>query len=102
MADHVHLLVGFRPAQSISDFMQDVKPGSSKWINDQKLLQPRFEWQAGYGVFSYSKSQVPEVIRYIAKQKEHHRKVSFREEYKLFLQKFEVEFEEKYIFQEPE
>ena len=102
MHDHVHLLVGFRPAQSISDFMQDVKSGSSKWINDQKLLQPRFEWQAGYGVFSYSKSQVPEVIRYIAKQKEHHRKVSFREEYKLFLQKFEVEFEEKYIFQEPE
>ena len=102
MPDHVHMVVGFRPAQSISDFMQDVKASSSKWIREQKFLSSRFEWQSGYGVFSYSKSQAPEVIRYIENQKEHHWKFNFLEEYKLFLQKFEVDFEEKYIFKEPE
>lgn len=101
MPDHVHLLVGFRATQSMADFMQDVKAGSSKWINDNKYCKERFEWQAGYGAFSYSKSQLPTVIRYIENQKEHHRKKPFLEEYKLFLEKFEVDYDERYVFQEP-
>jgi putative transposase len=96
------LLVGFRPTQSIADFMQDVKANSSKWINETNLTQSRFEWQAGYGAFSYSKSQLQEVINYILNQKEHHKKRTFLEEYRTFLEKFEIEFDEKYIFKEPE
>jgi putative transposase len=102
MPDHVHLLVGFRPTQSMADFMQDVKSGSSKWINDNKCCKGRFEWQPGYGAFSYAKSQLPDVIRYIENQKAHHEKKTFLEEYKLFLDKFEVVYEEKYIFHDPE
>jgi REP element-mobilizing transposase RayT len=102
MPDHLHLLIGFRTTQSIADLMQDVKTGSSKWINDNKYCKSRFEWQSGYGAFSYSKSQLPDVIRYIENQKEHHSKRTFLEEYKMFLEKFEVEYEEKYLFREPE
>jgi REP element-mobilizing transposase RayT len=102
MPDHIHLLIGFRTTQSIADLMQDVKAGSSKWINDNKYCKSRFEWQSGYGAFSYSKSQLPDVIRYIENQKEHHSKRTFLEEYKMFLEKFEVEYEEKYLFREPE
>ena len=102
MPDHVHMLIGFRPAQSISDLMQDVKASSSKWINDKKFNNHRFEGQSGYGAFSYSKSQLDDVVKYIMNQKEHHKKVSFLEEYKLFLQKLEVEFEERFIFKLPE
>ena len=100
--DHVHMLMGFRPTQSMADFMQDVKAGSSKWINANKYCRGRFEWQTGYGAFSYSKSQLPDVIRYIENQKEHHRKQTFLEEYQLFLDKFEVDYDEEYIFHEPE
>lgn len=75
--DHVHLLVGVRPAQSISDLMQDVKGGSSKWINDNRLASGRFEWQEGYGAFSYSKSQLPTVIGYIQNQETHHKKRAY-------------------------
>ena len=102
MPDHVHILAGFRATQSIADFMQDVKAGSSKWINDNKNCKGRFEWQTGYGAFSYTKSQLHAVTRYIENQKEHHSKKTFLEEYKLFLEKFEVEFDNRYIFQEPE
>ena len=102
MPDHVHLLIGFRTTQSMADLMQDVKTGSSKWINDNKLCSSRFEWQSGYGAFSYSKSQLSSVIKYIENQKEHHRKKTFLEEYKMFLEKFEVTYDEKYIFREPE
>src|SRR4051812_12047051 len=76
--DHLHLLIGMRPHQSISNLMQDVKGSSSKWINDSKLLNTHFEWQAGYGAFSYSKSELQNVINYIARQEEHHRKKTFR------------------------
>lgn len=102
MPDHVHLLVGLRPTQSIADFMQDVKANSSRWINENSLTQSRFEWQAGYGAFSYSKSQIREVINYIQNQKEHHKRKTFLEEYRSFLEKFEIEFDKQYIFKEPE
>jgi putative transposase len=102
MPDHLHMLAGFRTNQSIADFMQDVKADSSQWINKNRFCKSRFEWQSGYGVFSYSKSQVPDVTRYIIDQKEHHKKTCFLDEYKLFLRKFEVDFQEQYIFKEPE
>lgn len=102
VADHIHILVGMRPSQSISDLLQDIKSASSKWVNDHKYTPRKFEWQAGYGAFSYSKSHVHRVIAYIENQEAHHRKKSFREEYLEFLKKFEVEYDEQYIFSEPE
>lgn len=100
MPDHLHILIGSHPTQSISELVQDIKGNSSTWINKRKLIQGRFEWQEGYGAFSYSKSQVKDVIKYIENQEEHHRIKSFREEYLNFLEKFEVEYDKKYIFKE--
>jgi hypothetical protein len=78
-----------------------MKGNSSKWINEKKLIKGKFEWQEGYGAFSYSKSQVKDVVTYIVNQEIHHRKKSFQEEYLDFLKKFEIDFDEKYIFKEP-
>ena len=100
MPDHIHIFIGFRPHQSISSLIQNVKTESTKWVKEQNLC-PTFAWQEGYGAFSYSKSQVPDVIRYIQNQEEHHRKQSFLEEYKSFLKAFEIDFDEQYIFKEP-
>ena len=83
MPDHIHIFLGLRPHQSISSLIQNVKTESTKWIKGQNL-SPSFAWQKGYGAFSYSKSHVPDVIRYIQNQEEHHRKQSFLEEYKSF------------------
>jgi REP element-mobilizing transposase RayT len=96
--DHIPLLVGMRPAQSISDLLQDIKGSSSKWINEKNFVTHKFAWQEGYGAFSYGKSQVNNVIAYIKNQEKHHRKKSFREEYVEFLEKFEVDYDERYIF----
>ncbi|MGR3810776.1 IS200/IS605 family transposase [Jiulongibacter sp. NS-SX5] len=98
--DHVHCLVSLRPAVSISDLMKVVKAKSSKYINDRRLTKGRFEWQRGYGVFSYAKSQVDTVYRYIQNQERHHQKRTFSEEYLEFLEKFEVEYDEQYLFEE--
>ncbi len=100
MQDHIHILVGMRPAQSLSDLMQDIKGGSSKWINDKRFVRGKFSWQEGYGAFAYNKSTLPVVISYIEKQEEHHGKKSFREEYKELLKEFEVEYDEHYIFKD--
>jgi REP element-mobilizing transposase RayT len=89
-----------RPSQSISDLLQDIKGSSSKWINEKKFLKVKFEWQEGYGAFSYSKSHVNNVISYIQNQENHHKKESFREEYLKFLKVFEIEYDERYIFKE--
>jgi REP element-mobilizing transposase RayT len=102
MSDHLHLLVGLRPNQSISELMQDVKGSSSKWINERKLVQGKFEWQEGYGAFSYSVSQLKGVINYIEKQEEHHKIKSFKDEYINILKKAEIDFDEQYIFKELE
>ena len=96
--DHIHLFFGINPNQSLSDLMKDVKANSSKWINDNKFVMGRFSWQTGYGAFSYSHSQLDNVIQYINKQEEHHQKRSFREEYLELLNKFDVDFEDKYLF----
>jgi REP element-mobilizing transposase RayT len=101
MPDHIHILVGMRPTQSISDLMQDIKGSSSKWINEKKFLKVKFEWQEGYGAFSYSKSEVKTVVNYIKNQETHHTVKSFNQEYLAFLAEFEVEYDECYIFKEP-
>jgi putative transposase len=101
MADHIHVFIGMRPIQSVSDLMQDVKASSSKWINESKFIKGKFEWQEGYGAFSYGASQVPEVIDYIRNQETHHQKRTFLEEDKGLLQKFGIDFDERYIFKEP-
>ncbi len=100
MPDHIHLFVGMRPTQSVSDLLQDIKGSSSKWINDNKLVKGKFEWQEGYGAFSYAISQIDDVIKYINNQEEHHKNRSFREEYLAFLQKFKVDYNELYIFKD--
>ncbi|MCK4677289.1 MAG: IS200/IS605 family transposase [Bacteroidales bacterium] len=98
MPDHIHLLFGLRPAQSVSDLLQDIKGGSSKWINERKLVKGRFSWQEGYGAFSYAKSGLPHVINYINNQENHHRKMTFVEEYIALLQQFGIDYNDNYIF----
>ena len=98
MPDHVHVFFGLRPTQSLSDLMQDVKGDSSKWINERGFVKGKFSWQEGYGAFSYSRSHVGKVIDYIRNQEEHHRKKTFIEEYTELLDKFGVEYDERYIF----
>lgn len=98
MPDHIHLFFGMRPTQSLSDLMQDIKGDSSKWINQKGFVKGRFSWQEGYGAFSYSKSHIERVIDYIKTQEEHHRLKSFTEEYLEFLEKFQVPYDERYIF----
>ena len=100
VSDHVHILIGIRPAQSISDLMKNIKQDSSRWINKSKISKSHFEWQEGYGAFSYSKSQLSAVVNYIQNQELHHKKKTFKEEYIDFLEKFEVDYDEKFIFKE--
>ncbi|WP_442902264.1 IS200/IS605 family transposase [Flavobacterium sp. C4GT6] len=102
MPDHIHIFIGMRPTQSVSDLLQDIKRNSSLWINKKGFVKGKFEWQEGYGAFSYSKSHVQNVINYIHKQEEHHKKQSFKEEYLEFLKKFDIDYNEKYIFHEPQ
>ena len=99
--DHVHCFLGLKPTVSISELMKTVKAKSSKYINDNRFLLNRFEWQEGYGAFSYSKSHVQNVINYIQNQEERHKTKSFQEEYLEFLEAFEVDYDERYIFKEP-
>lgn len=100
--DHVHCLVGLRPVVSVSELMKTVKAKSSKYINDSRLTADRFEWQEGYGVFSYGRSQLNTVYKYIQNQEAHHNKQTFIDEYIEFLKKFKIEYDENYIFKEPE
>ena len=102
MPDHIHVFFGMRPTQSLSDLMQDIKGDSSKWINKKGFVKGHFSWQEGYGGFSYSKSHVDHVIDYIRDQEIHHRRKSFIEEYLEFLVKFEVPYDERYIFKQVE
>jgi REP element-mobilizing transposase RayT len=98
MPDHIHILFGLRPAQSISDLLQDIKGNSSKWINGKKFIKGKFSWQEGYGAFSYRKSDIPQIINYIRNQQEHHRRKSFTEEYLELLKEFNIDYDERYIF----
>ena len=102
MPDHIHIFIGMRPHQSISALVQNVKSESSKWIKDNKFCKSVFAWQEGFGAFSYSKSHVDRVIRYIQNQEAHHKKETFLNEYRRLLKAFEIEYDERYIFKEPE
>ena len=98
VADHIHIFGGINPKQSHSDLMRNVKGDSSLWINERKFTRRKFQWQEGFGAFSYSKSDIDNVVKYIANQQEHHKKVSFREELIAFLKEYEIEYDEKYLF----
>jgi putative transposase len=98
MPDHSHLLIGLKPSIALSDLVRDVKAGSSNFINDKKWVKGKFNWQEGFGAFSYSRSQIDNVIKYISSQEEHHKRKTFKDEYIKLLRKFEVEFDEKYLF----
>ena len=102
MPDHVHLFLGLRPVQAVSDLMREIKGDSALWVNQQKLSGRRFQWQEGYGAFSYKKSDVPLITGYIANQKEHHRKKSFLLEYEELLKEFDVTYKKDYLFRDPE
>lgn len=100
MPDHIHLFIGMRTSQSIADLLREIKSNSSKWINERKLTPGRFEWQEGYGAFSYSKKDISNVANYIENQDIHHQKVSFRMEYESFLKELEINYDERFIFKE--
>lgn len=99
MSDHLHILIGLRPAMALAELVRDIKSDSSEWVNKKKLARGKFGWQEGYGAFSYGHSQLDTIIRYIQNQEKHHRRRSFRDEYLTLLRKFDIEFKEKYIFE---
>src|SRR5665647_1128370 len=100
MEDHIHCFIGLIPSVAVSDMMQSAKARSSKWINESGLLRHRFEWQPGFGSFSYSRSHVDRVFMYIQNQENHHKKQTFREEYIEMLIKHSIAYDERYIFQD--
>ena len=97
--DHVHILIGLNPAISISDTARNIKANSSKWINENRWINGLFRWQEGFGAFSYSKSQIDTVIKYILNQREHHRKTTFKDEYLKLLKKSDIQFNDNYLFE---
>ncbi|MGB0930985.1 MAG: IS200/IS605 family transposase [Chitinophagales bacterium] len=98
MPDHVHIFIGQKPNVTTSSLVKDVKVASSRFINEKRWVRGKFAWQEGYGAFSYGRSQLDTVIRYIQNQELHHKKWTFREEYIGLLKKFEIEYDEKYLF----
>ncbi|GAL84464.1 transposase [Sporocytophaga myxococcoides] len=99
MPDHIHILIGMKPSCCLSDLIREIKKSSSIYIKDKKFSKFKFQWQDGYGAFSYSHSALDNVIGYIANQKEHHKKQTFREEYKALLNKFQIEHKDEYLFE---
>ena len=99
MPNHIHILIGIKPSCCLSDLVREIKKSSNEFINVKKFSKLKFEWQEGYGAFSYSHSALNNVIAYIQKQKEHHKRKSFREEYEDFLMKFEIEYKKEYLFE---
>ncbi|MFN5346713.1 MAG: IS200/IS605 family transposase [Bacteroidota bacterium] len=98
--DHIHILLGIKPDCNLSDLVRDIKANSSRWINEKKLVQGKFEWQNGFGAFSVGASQVNIICNYIAHQEEHHQTTKFRKEYIEFLQAYDIDYKEEYLFEE--
>ncbi|NRT13048.1 IS200/IS605 family transposase [Flavobacterium sp. 14A] len=98
MPDHIHILIGLKPDKSLSDLVRAMKANSSRFINEKRWINGKFEWQTGFGAFSYSHSQLTNVINYIQKQEEHHKKKTFKEEYLDFLKAFNIDFKNEFIF----
>lgn len=99
MPDHLHILIGLRPAMALADLVREIKADSTNHINREKWVRGRFNWQEGYGAFSYGHSQLDMIIRYIQNQEKHHRRRSFRDEYMSLLRKFDIAFDDKYVFE---
>ncbi len=98
MSDHVHIFIGYQPSQPLPDLLRDIKANTSKLIRDKKWLPGKFQWQEGYGAFSYGRSQIDDVIHYINTQDKHHKKATFRDEYLKLLEKFDVDYDVAYLF----
>ena len=98
-SDHIHLFIGLKPSMNISELVRDIKNNSSNFINKNGFVKGIFAWQESYGVFSYSHSQINQVYNYILNQEQHHHKTTFKEEYIEFLQKFQIEYDEKHLFE---
>jgi putative transposase len=96
--NHIHILLGTLPDCRLSDLVRDIKANSSKWINEKKLVEGKFEWQPGFGGFTIGQSQLPQIINYIKKQEEHHQSKSFKDEYLEFLKAYKIDFNPEYIF----
>jgi REP element-mobilizing transposase RayT len=99
MSDHIHILVSIKPNIAISDLVRDLKANSSRWINENGYLSSIFQWQEGFGAFSYAQSQLDTVIAYINNQEQHHKKKTFKDEYLELLQKFNIDYNDKYLFE---
>jgi REP element-mobilizing transposase RayT len=99
MPDHIHILIGLRPAMALADLVRAIKADSTNFINENKLVHGRFNWQEGYGAFSYGHSQLNTIIRYIQNQEKHHTRRSFKTEYLTLLRKFDIAFDDKYVFE---
>jgi REP element-mobilizing transposase RayT len=98
VANHIHILLGIEPNMKISDIVRDIKANSSRFINEKRFVRGKFSWQEGFGAFSYSRSQIDSVVKYIQNQEKHHARQTFKSEYLNFLKKFEVDYDEKYLF----
>lgn len=101
MPDHIHIFIGYRPTEGLSDLIREIKKASTAFIQDRKFCKFKFQWQEGYGAFSYSEDSVKNVVNYVLNQKEHHRKKTFREEYLKFLHDFNVEYNPTYLPEDP-
>jgi putative transposase len=99
MPDHIHFLIGMKPSCCLSDLVREIKKSSNEFVKEKKFSKNKFNWQEGYGAFSYSHSSLDNVIAYIMNQKEHHKKTTFKEEYIEFLTKFEIEHKSEYLFE---
>jgi len=102
MPDHVHIFFDLNPSVSLSDLARDIKTNSTKWINKRNHNDSKFQWQQGFAAFSYAKSQLPRVAKYISRQKEHHTKSSFDKEYRSFLDKYEIEYNNRFLLKSPD
>lgn len=98
MPDHIHILIGLKPNKSISDLVRDIKANSSRFINEKRWIKGKFEWQTGFGAFSYSHSHLDKIVQYIKNQERHHVKKSFKEEYVAFLETFQIDYDNNYLF----
>ncbi|MFD0931615.1 IS200/IS605 family transposase [Psychroflexus salinarum] len=97
--DHTHIFIGMHPDISPSKLMEQVKSGSSKWVNEKRFVAGQFNWQKGFGAFTYSKSHIDRVVKYVLNQPQHHKKQSFKDEYLLLLEKFDVDYDTRYVFE---
>ncbi len=100
MPDHTHMFIGLKPDTALSDLVRDVKANSSRFVNEKRWVKGRFNWQEGFGAFSYSHSELDSVVKYIQNQEKHHSKKTFREEYDAMLKAFQIEYNEKYVFEQ--